>query len=379
MSSDGSRREAARLIALVRCAVNGDVPETGLLDGADFELLFQEAERHLLTSAAAMALESAGIRNPAFSEAKSKAIRKCIAMEQEYHQIAAWMETKRFWYMPLKGALLKDFYPQFGMRQMADYDILIAPESAEALRGFMESRGYTVREFGKGHHDEYEKPPVYNFEMHRELIKPYPHQKIYAYYRNVRERLLPDSATGFGMHFSPEDFYLFMLAHEYKHYAILGTGLRSLLDIYVYLNRFGGSLNKDYIAAELEKLGLTDFERESRNLAMALFGGEELDAAQKELLERYRYSGTFGSRESRVRYGIEAMGENGSRLRYVLRRLSIPKEQIRTDYPFFWKYKPLIPLLYPYRLIRALFLKGPVIRSELKALLRYGKSSGKEE
>ena len=73
------------------------------------------------------------------------------------------------------------------------------------------------------------------------------------------------------------------------------------------------------------------------------------------------------------------MGENGSRLRYVLRRLSIPKEQIRTDYPFFWKYKPLIPLLYPYRLIRALFLKGPVIRSELKALLRYGKSSGKEE
>ena len=372
MNSDGSRREAERMIALVRCAVNGDIPDAQLLDGADFSLLYREAERHLLTSAVATALESAGVPAPDFSPAKSKAIRKSIAMEAEFRQIAAWMEANRFWYMPLKGALLKDLYPQFGMRQMADYDILIDPESADSLRSFMESRGYTVKEFGRGHHDEYEKPPVYNFEMHRELIKPYPHQKIYAYYRNVRERLLPDSEAGYGLHFCPEDFYLFMLAHEYKHYSILGTGLRSVLDIYVYLKNFGNSLDMDYIAAELEKLGLTDFERESRSLALALFGGGALSEAQQEMLERHLFSGTFGSGESRVRYGIEAMG-GGGRLRYLFRRLFIPKEQIRTSYPFFWKHKILIPLLYPYRLVQALILKGPQITAELKALLRYRK------
>lgn len=372
MNSDRSRREAVRLIALVRCAVNGKIPDAQLLDGADLNLLYREAERHLLTSAVAAALESAGVRDPDFSAAKLKAIRKSIAMETEYRQIADWMDANRFWYMPLKGALLKDLYPQFGMREMADYDILIDPESADRLRRFMESRGYTVKEFGRGHHDEYEKPPVYNFEMHRELIKPYPHQQIYDYYRNVRERLLPDSESGYGLHFCPEDFYLFMLAHEYKHYAILGTGLRSVLDIYVYLEKFGNLLDMDYIAGELEKLGLTDFERESRNLALALFGGGELSEAQREMLDRHLFSGTFGSSESRVRYGIEAMG-GGGRLRYLFRRLSIPKEQIRTSYPFFWKHKILIPLLYPFRLIQALILKGPKIFAELKALLRYRK------
>ena len=378
MSTADSRKATESLIALVRCAVNGTVPDASILKEADLSFVYQEAERHMLTAAVAVALESAGVRDSDFSAAKSKAIRKSIAMEEEFRKIAAWMEQNHFWYMPLKGALLKDYYPQFGMRQMADYDILIDTAGADRLRSFMESLGYTTKKFGTGHDDEYSKPPVFNFEMHRVLIKPYPHQKIFTYYRNVKERLIPDSENGYGFHFSPEDFYLYMIAHEYKHYAILGTGLRSVVDIYVYLKKFGETLDMAYIAAEAEKLGLSGFEQESRSLALALFSGEALSDAQKELLERHLYSGTFGSSESRVRYGLEATDEGGGRLRYILRRLSIPKELIRTDYPFFWKHKPLIPLLYPYRLFKALFFKGPVIRAELKALLRYRKNNGEK-
>ena len=39
------------------------------------------------------------------------------------------------------------------------------------------------------------------------------------------------------MHFTDEDFYVFIVAHEYKHFADLGgTGIRNLVDRYVYLN-----------------------------------------------------------------------------------------------------------------------------------------------
>ena len=34
----------------------------------------------------------------------------------------------------------------------------------------MTARGYKSDDYNKGYHDEYLKPPAYNFEMHRQLV-----------------------------------------------------------------------------------------------------------------------------------------------------------------------------------------------------------------
>ena len=64
-------------------------------------------------------------------------------------------------------------------------------------------------------------------------------------------QLLKEEGNRFGYRFSDEDFYLFLTAHEYKHYSWGGTGLRSLMDVYVYLKNLEGRLDWNYIKEEI--------------------------------------------------------------------------------------------------------------------------------
>ena len=70
--------------------------------------------------------------------------------------------------------------------------------------------------------------------MHAALFHDVSCPQLSAYYGSIRDRLLPMEGKRFGFRMSSEDFYLYMLAHTYKHDSNGGTGLRSLLDVYIY-------------------------------------------------------------------------------------------------------------------------------------------------
>ena len=57
--------------------------------------------------------------------------------------------------MPMKGAVLKNLYPAYGIREMADRDILIDAGKAESVRDIMKELGFSVEEFNKIYHDCY--------------------------------------------------------------------------------------------------------------------------------------------------------------------------------------------------------------------------------
>lgn len=60
-------------------------------------------------------------------------------------------------YLPLKGIIMKDYYPSVGMRQMSDNDILFDADAWERMEKHMISEGYKAEYVGKGH-DVYHKP-----------------------------------------------------------------------------------------------------------------------------------------------------------------------------------------------------------------------------
>ena len=98
----------------------------------------------MLTAVAAYALETAGIRDAALERVRTKAIRKMAIMDAEQAKVLAQLEDAGIWYMPLKGAVLKDLYPAYGIRQMGDRDILIDPDRAEDVREIMALRSNTT-------------------------------------------------------------------------------------------------------------------------------------------------------------------------------------------------------------------------------------------
>lgn len=359
--------ETDDLIYLVSCAVNETAPDAERVKTMDLDALYQEAARHSLRAITAYALEAAGVRDPRFTHAKEHAALKNAQMDMEMDAVLAELEAAGIWYMPLKGILLQHLYPVYGMREMSDHDILIDKSRAGDVTSIMEKLGFYTESVDEYAHDLYRKEPVCNFEMHRTLfyLNPENPSESALYYQNVKERLIKEEGKQYGYHFTPEDLYVYLTAHEYKHYDDKGTGLRSLLDIYVYLKKT--PLDMDYVAAEMEKLGIADFETANRGLALRLFSQEALTGADKDLLEnRFLPSGVYGSQAQKIKNKI---AKEGGRWKYFLARLTPPYEKMLPKYPFLEK----LPFLYPFcclhRLIYKFFTSHKKFIMQVKAVL----------
>lgn len=275
--------------------------------------------------------------------------------------------------MPLKGVHLKEYYPKIGMRQMCDNDILIDGSCLDKVDKFMRSLGYiphrTPADIG------YEKPPLYNFEIHWQLFAEFPDKKWHDYYENIQERLVGND--GFELNFTTEDFYIYIVTHEYKHFKTCGTGLRSLIDRYVYLNKFGAEFDWNYVEGECEKLGLRDFELKSRELAQKIFSAAklpELSADEREQIEYYLLSGTYGNSLNKAKNSIRSFADGAgskSKISYLMHRLFPALEYYKTYMPFFYKNKILLPIGWLIRIFQAVFLRPNRLKTEFMEIKKF--------
>lgn len=347
-------RTSSDVIYLVSCAVNNVIPDRSRVEQMDLDEVYTLAEHHMLKAAVAFALDSAGIKDKRSRDVISRSQRKTVLFANAWEEIKQKLEAANIWYMPLKGAILKDFYPKFGMREFSDYDILFDASREEELKNIMEGLGFTTEKYDASHHDIYHKAPVLNFEMHTKLVPLGENDQVREYYSHIEDKLVRDD--GYERRFTPEDCYIYLVVHEYKHYSRGGTGLRSLLDTYIYLKH--EELDMCYVADETEKLGIRNFEEINRSLSKHLFDGEELTAAEQEMLDYILSSGAYGTAKHSIQNKMRKRG--WSKLQYVLHRFLVPVNKSNPDYrayskqyPTWYRYKILLLVLPFYRLVRA--------------------------
>lgn len=376
------------LIYLMACSLQGTKPEEALLANIDMEALLRLAKAHSVSAMVCMALEqtdafqhTAETTRLKWLDAKNKAVRKNMLLDAERHQLEKEFAEHGIWYMPLKGSILKDWYPKFGMREMADNDILFDASKRKEVKAIFQGRGYTVKGYNKSNHDEYEKPPIYNFEMHVSLF-PGTYKELTEQYENVKEHLLPVDGTAYQFAFTPEDFYVFVLAHAHKHYSYSGTGIRTLADIYIMNQKLGGTMNWEYVDSELRGLGIFSYERESRELAQKLFGIAELPTeanlseAEQQMLAYYLGASTYGTIENRTLNQMQKLQPDGGAItahtkrKYLLSRIFPGREWCKACAPTVYKYPVLLPFFWVWRLAVKGVKRRDIAKQELEAIKR---------
>lgn len=381
-------RTSEQLLYLMACALQGVSAREEVLADADLKQLLIMARKHSVASMVCMALEKTAIFANAdeatkkqWIDAKNKAIRKNMLLDAERKTILHELETQGIWYMPLKGSILKDWYPKPGMREMADNDILFDPSGREQVREIFQNRGYKTVSFRKGNHDVYEKAPIYNFEMHVSLFHG-TYKELTEQYKNVKERLLPVDGTAYQFAFTPEDFYVFVLAHAHKHYSRSGTGIRTLADIYVMNQKLGGTLNWEYVDSELRGLGIFSYERESRELAQKLFGIAELPTkanlseTEQQMLAYYLGASTYGTIENRTLNKMRKLQPDGGAItahtkrKYLLSRIFPGREWCEAYAPTVYKYPVLLPFFWVWRLAVKGVKRRDIAKQELETIKR---------
>lgn len=359
-------KTAQDVIYLASCAVNETMPDPERVAAMDLDAVYRLARGHSLAATLAPALETAGMQNKRFAKALQRSVMKNVTMDAEMCVVFRALDAAGIWHMPLKGIVLQHLYPVYGMRQMSDHDILFDAKRADDVRRIMESLGFCAEKLGLINHDVYHKDPFSIFEMHWALFGANADEKMCAYYKDVEKKLLGD---GNEKHLSPEDFYIFMIAHEYKHYTLSGTGLRSLLDTYVYLQKT--SLDMRFVTTEMEKLGIAAFEATNRSLAQHLFSDGALSETEADMLDFMLASGTYGTMNVAVQKRLRDFG--GGKLHYVINRFfELLRKGSRSyrifsqQYPFFYKHKILLPFLHLY--LVCVYLRSGQLKSELTAI-----------
>ncbi|MGN0488591.1 MAG: nucleotidyltransferase family protein [Ruminococcus sp.] len=372
------------MLYLSLCALNDVTPDKERVEEMNNDMLFELCQKHSLTSLVYYALAKVITPEHRWIEANGKAIRKNMLLDLEREKILNFMNENGIKHMPLKGIILKELYPKPGMRQMSDNDIWFDESYSRELENFMGKLGYTDVVVGNYHHDEYKKPPVYNFEMHRTLFGK-TQEPFYSYYKDINRFLVRDKNSKYGCHFGIEDFYVYLLAHEYKHYSAGGTGLRSITDCCVYLKRYENELNFSYIETETKKLGISEFEENQRILCRKLINMnfDMLCGYEKEMLEFCFLSGVYGNFENEVSNKVKNFDADGkinskSKIKYIFSRIFPPLEFYKVYYPFFYRHKLLLPFCALVRVHKGLFKSRKKLKIEIQVLKKHNYQSEDE-
>lgn len=384
------------MIYLAACALHGKSPIKAALDEMDLAGVHKQAARHSMHAVTYEAISLFATQNgrealsiddtllSRWGAERVNAIRHAISFDMERERLLRFLEERGVWYVLLKGLVMQTHYPKLGMRQMCDNDILFDPAYRKDVCEFMKQNGYKVDTYGKPYPDVYLKDR-YNFEMHHQLyfdsvVKN--HQVFNPYYQNVKDRLQP--ASGCQLRFSDEDFYVYSVAHSYKHYVVGGNGIRALMDIYVYLHSLGDRLDMDYVKAELKKLHLSDYHEWIKQVAYVLFAdadvlpADRIASMDEEMRDFVAYSidsGTYGTLKHHTKNRLrELSGDSkigfGGKIKYLWTRIFPGVESYRTSFPFAYRHKILIPVFWFYRLLRGMFCRPLKLLSEWRYVLK---------
>ena len=354
---------------LISCALNDVIPDKEIIDRYSMQNILTYSAKHSISALVGYSL----MKNEAFessplcgewSAAINNALRNTILMDAEREEIYSYMEQNGVWHIPLKGIVLKEYYPEYGIREMSDNDILYDARHQELMRQYMTGNGYDAVSVGIHQDDIYHKLPIYNFELHRTLFRK-DNTVLYKYFYRVKHMVERLPGSRYSYQFKREYFYIYVLAHAYTHYHLGGTGIRSLVDIYLYYNT-EKDMDRALIGQELRNIGLYEFHKKCVSISSALFGDaavydlDRLSDSEWEFLSYIIDSGTYGTYESDLK-NIISRFDDGYRIKrssvykYYLTRMFPDLTYIRSNAPVVYKYKALIPLFYLYRFVKLAF------------------------
>ncbi len=355
------------IIELVRSALTGEKAQ--LVKDFDWEKAAAIAGAHKITVPVYYGAYNSGIELADSVKAMDKQvfayIRQDAYQDYEIEKLFGEFEANDVDYMPLKGTILKKYYPKPEMRYMSDADILIKPEQYDRIENIMQSLGYEF-EIESNHEYVWQKKTM-QIELHKYLIPSY--NKDYFEYYGSGWRLAQKTETS-RHYMSKEDFLIYIFTHLAKHYRDSGIGIKHFVDMWVYL-KSEPNMDNRYIESELEKLQLLDFYKNTRKLLRVWFSGEEPDSTTQLMTQWIFSSGVFGTKtNSDLSEALKKSKSTSENIRLKVLRDEIfpPLSKMRRRYGVLKKIPILLPVMWLVRILETVLFKRKNLMDSAKKI-----------
>ncbi len=337
------------LIELVHSAVTDKLIEKPILSDNECKELYHLAKRHGLLHLVGEALVKNNLFDEkipvhqAFYKALMKAVVRYEQMHFQFKAICDVFENAKIDFIPLKGAILRDYYPQPWMRQSCDIDILVKVADIDRACEIL----YKKLDFSVQKHGEYDvsllsKSGVH-FELHFGIMESiFEGSKMLDL---VWETVSLAENSKYRYVMSDDLFYFYHIVHMAKHFEANGCGIRFFLDTWVLNHSSSFNLNGLYKSL-LDSVGLLKFEEASKLLCTVWFEGSEHTPLTKDMEKFIIDAGLYGTRENHFSF---FQIRSGGKKRYALSRIFPPFSKMKKNYPILKKHKYLLPVCHIIR------------------------------
>ncbi len=339
------KKETKILFLLLRSAVFGEKldEQTKAAASESAELLYKMARHHDLAHLVEYAFKTNGIN--AVDEAVAYELLKSQVMSVMRYEdlnlavtsISELFENEKIPFIPLKGAVIRNFYPQGWMRTSCDVDILVHEEDIErAEKVLVEKLGYK----SKGKKDYHDISLYSETGVHLEL-----HFNIKENMKNI-DRLLekvwdyavPVKNGGYEHELTNEFFMFQIAAHMSYHVYGGGCSVKNFIDLYLLKNKL--DFDKQKLHSMLEDCRIRTFYDACLGLCDVWFSDAEHDETTL-LFEKYLLGGgVYGTIMNKLAYKRSTQ----SRFSYYMERIFMPYEQLIVRYPALEGKRFLVPI-----------------------------------
>lgn len=347
------------LLALIRIAVCGEAPNAELKAACTPEALtqvFSLASRHDLAHLVGQGASKLSLPDSEpLQLCKKAAMQAFFRFAKQQHTCKAVcqaLEQAEIPFIPLKGSVLRDYYPEGWMRTSCDLDILVKEQTLAQARSLLEQGGWSFRD-ETSHDVAFVSPDGVHLELHYSTIEDYVSEKGKKIMEGIWQAATPLPGKKYHMVISDALFYYYHMAHMAKHFIHGGCGIRSFLDVWVMNHRM--EFDPDPRKALLAEGELTAFGRASERLAEIWFSGAPMDEDSQNFQNFVLSGGTYGTVKNRVNLQQE---QKGGKLKFALGRIFLSYDILKHQFPVLQKHRWLTPLYQVVRWCRLLFCGG---------------------
>ena len=279
-----------------------------------------------------------------------RAVYRYEKTNYELQQVCEALETAEIAFLPLKGSVIRKYYPEPWMRTSCDIDVLVHKKNLGAAVFYLvENLKYTEHE-QNSHDISLFSPSGNHIELHYDLVEDHiagSSSKILADIWNVVS-VKEDSSYHYEM---PDDiFYFYHIAHMAKHFENGGCGIRPFIDLFILDGIQEADIEK---RDELLRQGnLLKFANAARKLSRIWFSNEPYDFISQQMEDYILRGGVYGNNENRITIQQQ---KKGGRIKYALSKIFIPYDVIKFHYPILQKHKWLTPFMEVRRWFKLIF------------------------
>lgn len=344
------------LFALVRSAVCGNKlteQERGLYNEEMLPDLIKISKMHDIAHLVAVGLdvnELMADENKEIGNEIITSVYRYTQLNYEYLRLCKALETTHISFIPLKGSVLRKYYPEPWMRTSCDIDILVRYDEVDkAVAYLVDNCGYTNE--GKTSYDiSLFSPNNIHIELHYDLVEEGQENNTCSILNTVWDNVSLKEGYQHWYEMSDEMFYFYHIAHMAKHFEQGGCGIRPFIDLWI-LDGIE-SADKQKRNELLLTGGLLKFTEVARHLSKVWLGNAEHNDITKRMEQYILCGGVYGTNENCI---VIQQQRQGGRFMYALSKIFIPYDVIKYHYPILQKHRWLTPIMEIRRWFKLVF------------------------